>query len=216
MRGGTPLTGADYEFFRFVSKYGRSYATKEEFEFRSEIFKSNLAYIASKNSQNGATYTLGLNKFADMTNKEFRKRLGRKKIHQQSNAPYTFLEENAVPKAVDWRNQGAVNPVQDQGQCGSCWAFSATAAIEGAHFIATKKLIKLSEQQFVDCAGGSYGNEGCNGGDETVAMQYAMKYPVELEDTYPYTGEDDSCSWTKSEGVVTVKKVNRVPPNNSN
>jgi C1A family cysteine protease len=75
--------------------------------------------------------------------------------------------------------------------------------------------LKLSEQQFVDCAGGSYGNEGCNGGDETVAMQYAMKYAVELEDTYPYTAEDDSCAWKKTDGKVLVTKVNVVPPNNA-
>lgn len=99
--------------------------------------------------------------------------------------------------------------------CGSCWAFSATAAIEGAHYLATKQLLKLSEQQFVDCAGGTFGNEGCNGGDETSAMQYAMQYAVELDETYPYTAYDDPCKWTKADGVVTVLKVNRVPPNNS-
>lgn len=213
---GSPLTAEDFEFYRYIAKYGKSYGTKEELELRSLIFKNNLAHITGRNGENGLTYRLGLNKFADMTNEEFRKRLGRKKNHQLvSNEQYTFLEDNAIPTSVDWRKKGAVNPVQDQGQCGSCWAFSATSAIEGAHFIATGKLVKLAEQQFVDCAGGSYGNEGCNGGDETSAMQYAEKYPVELEDTYPYTGEDGSCEWTKSEGVVTVKKVNRVTPNNS-
>lgn len=76
---GTPLTQADYEFFKYVTKYGKSYGTKEEFEFRAEIFKSNLEHIANRNSQNDLTYTLGVNKFADLTNAEFKKRLGRKK-----------------------------------------------------------------------------------------------------------------------------------------
>lgn len=217
VRGSTPMSHEDYEFFRYIAKYGKDYATKEEFDFRNSVFQSNLRHIVESNSRNDLTFSLGINKFADMTNEEFRKRLGRKKNQKlrQSTDDYTFLDEAAIPASVDWRQKGAVNPVQDQGQCGSCWAFSATSAIESAHFIASGKLLKLSEQQFVDCAGGVYQNEGCNGGDETSAMQYAMKYAVELENTYPYTAEDDSCTWSKSEGKVLVTKVTNVPPNNA-
>jgi cathepsin F len=85
--------------------------------------------------------------------------------------------------SVDWRTKGAVNPVQNQGMCGSCWAFSSTAAIEGAHFLKTGQLLKLSEQQFVDCDKQS---SGCNGGLEIWAFQYAKSNPLELETDYPY------------------------------
>ena len=74
----------------------------------------------------------------------------------------TYLDDSSLTASIDWRTKGAVNPVKDQGNCGSCWAFSATAAIEGAHFIKTGKLLSLSEQQFVDCAPTK--NGGCKGG----------------------------------------------------
>jgi len=96
------------------------------------------------------------------------------------------LPVDATPVQVDWREEGAVNPVQDQGQCGSCWAFSSTAAMEGAHFLKTTALLKLSEQQFVDCDPQS---DGCDGGLEMYAFEYAKENPQELEKDYPYTAK---------------------------
>jgi len=96
------------------------------------------------------------------------------------------LETATLPTSIDWRSKGAVNKVQNQGQCGSCWAFSSTAAMEGAHFLASGNLLKLSEQQFVDCDTTS---SGCNGGLEMYAFQYAEKHAQELETSYPYTAK---------------------------
>jgi len=79
------------------------------------------------------------------------------------------LDTESIPASVDWRTSGAVNGVKDQGQCGSCWAFSSIAAIEGHHQIATGQLLSLSEQQLVDCSG-SFGNQGCNGGEMSAAF----------------------------------------------
>ena len=112
-------------------------------------------------------------------------------------------EETSViqPVAIDWRDLGAVNPVQDQGQCNSAWAFSATAVIEGAHFIKTGKLLKLSEQQFVDC---DMFSNGCGGGNEIKAFQYAKKNPQELETSYPYKAAPYFCTADTTKEIVKV------------
>jgi len=77
------------------------------------------------------------------------------------------LDEVNIPSEIDWRSKGAVNPVQNQGQCGSCWAFSSIAGMEGAHFLKTGKLVKLAEEQLKDCDTQS---SGCNGGLEQWAF----------------------------------------------
>merc|ERR1719498_1456790 len=84
---------------------------------------------------------------------------------------------------IDWRKKGGVTPVKNQGQCGSCWSFSTTGAMEGAHFVATGNLLSLSESNLVDC---SWLNHGCNGGLMDLAFQYAESHALETEADYPY------------------------------
>jgi C1A family cysteine protease len=148
----TPMTTEDHAFMAHVAKHGRSYGTKEEFEYRSAVFKDNLAQINLINSENGNTFSVATNKFADWTKTEYKKLLGTK----PSTGPkrYADLNESAIPAALDWRTKGVVQKVKDQGQCGSCWAFSGIGALESAHAIKTGNLISLSEQQIVDCATG--------------------------------------------------------------
>jgi len=122
---------------------------------------------------------------------------------------------NNLPTSFDWRDKGAVTPVKNQGMCGSCWAFSTVEAIESSWFLAGHKLITLSEQQIVDCDVNN-GDEGCDGGDTTTAYQYVMKTGgLDTEANYPYTGEDDDCSFSKANVSATISNWTYVTTNSN-
>merc|ERR1712048_230361 len=95
-----------------------------------------------------------------------------------------------LAESVDWTTKGAVTPVKDQGQCGSCWAFSTTGGLEGAWQLASGNLVSMSEQQFVDC---SKQNSGCNGGLMDTAFRFAVSQNIATESSYAYTARDGSC-----------------------
>ena len=117
-------------------------------------------------------------------------------VNEERTQAATWIEEANAATPVDWRTEGAVNPIKDQGGCGSCWAFSAIQAYEFSHWKSTGTLDSFSEQQVVSCAGRTYGNYGCNGGNSYRAYNYLEKFDVELEASYPYTsggGKNGRC-----------------------
>jgi C1A family cysteine protease len=148
------LTANDLEYMQFVTKYGKSYGTKEEFEFRYNQYIATREALGQENAQNGNTFSVGVNHFADWTPEEYKRLLGYRRPELLKGSEVKILSTVDLPTSIDWREKGAVNAVKNQGQCGSCWAFSSVAAIEGHHQITTGTLLSLSEQQLVDCAGG--------------------------------------------------------------
>jgi len=195
----------------------------DEHAKRFDIFKENVKYIDSVNKKDGP-YKLGLNKFADLSNEEFKAMHMTTKMekHQSlrgdrgvESGSFMYQNSKRLPASIDWREKGAVTPVKNQGQCGSCWAFSTIASVEGINYIKTGKLVSLSEQQLVDC---SKENAGCNGGLMDNAFQYIIDNGgIVTEDEYPYTAEAGKCSTAKiksKERMALIDGFEDVPTNN--
>merc|ERR1719432_549532 len=132
------------------------------------------------------TYNTAMNKFTDLTSQEFAAMYMGNNVKAVHVAPAedVFVDRSSLPSTVDWRKEGYVTPVKDQGQCGSCWSFSTTGGLEGQHFNSSGKLVSLSEEQLVDCDTSDY---GCNGGNVNVATAYLIKHGSDSEADYPYT-----------------------------
>merc|ERR1711935_238366 len=209
----TTLVSDDMErtYLNYLSEHNKSYATVEEYKFRLAQFEKNVKKVNDHNALNADGEQLALNALADWTDEEYQKLLGYKDTRPQMFGRTQFQETNIddIPDSVDWRSQGAVTDVKNQGSCGSCWAFSATGSMEGRNQIKTGNLVSLSEQQLVDCSK-TEGNMGCNGGLMDYAFTYAEGTAMETEEQYPYKGRGGNCD-TSKQGNITVTDFTDVP-----
>lgn len=200
------------EFNNFVIQHDKHY-TDEEYVIKFEIFKNNMQKIEKHNTEND-DWKMTINKFADLTSEEFKKIYinGYKKPNYGLRRKQIKLDYfDDLPSEIDWTLKGAVTEVKDQGQCGSCWAFSTTGSVEGSYFLSTGKLVSFSEQQLVDCSG-SYDNQGCNGG----LMEYGFKYIEDngicAEQEYGYKAVDGKC--VKCTTITKIDSFVDITPNN--
>jgi len=164
------------------------------------VFTQNLHKIRVHNEQGNHTYTLAMNEFGDMPFEEFHAKYtgykGLRRAYARSqNMPALT---NVAADSVDWTEKGAVTPVKNQGQCGSCWAFSTTGAVEGAWEIKNGNLVSLSEQELMDCSKAE-GNESCEGGLMDDAFEFIIKNKGICSETdYPYKMRDETSCKTCS------------------
>ena len=191
------------DFLKFIETFNKKYSDNE-LERRFTNFLKNLELIEN----HSYSFELGINPYSDLSQEEFEEfakggytprenplptkrnllRFGRTR-----SCSHFKSTTNSLPDVIDWRERNAVTDVKDQGQCGSCWSFSATGALEGAWAIKTGKLVSFSEQQLIDCSV-SYGNSGCQGGLMESAFEYAIDKGMCTESELPYKADGGLCS----------------------
>jgi len=201
----------------YKTTHNKVYAEHEEL-LRRIIWEQNLKVIHDHNldaDMGKHTYWLGMNQYGDMPHEEFVKQMNGYKMAQKTNGSlYLAPSHVAIPDEVDWRKEGYVTKVKNQGQCGSCWSFSATGSLEGQHFKKSQTLVSLSEQNLCDCSR-KYGNNGCEGGLMDNAFRYIKDNKgIDTEESYPYEAEDKKCRFKSSDVGATDTGFTDIPSRN--
>jgi len=198
-----PVAAAAMSWEEYKVEYNKVYNGDEDAS-RKAIFEENKKVWGPHES--GAI--LGATVFSDLTLEEFQAaNIRGLKTSSELGLPKVGTHEfkgEALAESIDWTTKGAVTPVKNQGQCGSCWSFSTTGGLEGAYQVSSGNLVSMSEQQFVDC---DRSDSGCNGGLMDQAFSFAQSNAIATEESYPYRGVDGSCrsSFTTAlaQGAVT-------------
>jgi len=201
------------KFLEHSSKHGLSFKTKEEHDRRLKNFAITDELIEKSNADKRNTYVLEHNKFSTADQEELDLINGGDEplpTKDLQNLQMSFNFPTASPQSVDWRRSGAINPVMDQGECGSCWAFAATTTVEAAWKIKTGQLLKLSEMQLVNCE--TKFSKGCNNGNPATAYMYLNQYPQMLAAHYPYYPQDGPCRYNPQLGQVRVMNHQDIQP----
>ena len=203
----TPMSAMDYKFIEYVAHWGKSYATVEEYNARQAIFAAkDVEMLAENASQN--SYVLAHNRMSDWTEAEYKAILGYKKAYDTVDRYDDAVVNQTVPSFTagwNWVDQpNIVNPVKDQGQCGSCWAFSAASCMESAWAIAHGQLYSFAEQQLVDCVKTCM---GCNGGWQSRAFNYYETHHPMAESSYTYTAQDGTCAYNSGNSYTSINSV---------
>ena len=197
------------QFTEWVEFFNIEFNSDEHFHDIYQKWQSNHKFIEEVNGKN-LSYVLGHNQFSGMDSQDFRQYLGysgipMERVFNKLDSEPTVL----ISEEVNWVKKGAVTDVKDQGQCGSCWSFSTTGALEGAYFVKYGNLETFSEQQLVDCDSFKNGGRdmGCNGGLMDHAFTWIEKNGgLCSESDYPYVSGE-----TKTAG--TCKKTCKVVEN---
>eukprot|EP00116_Pleurobrachia_bachei_P001450 sb/3461712/ len=195
-------TSSDFAKWQLKYKGLQAYSSPEQYKLRETIWRDNAAYVAWYNSLDTGI-TLEVNQFADMTHNEFKDKLRTRSNSLRAAADAAVevdLSGKGAPASRDWRKEGAVSEVKNQGDCGSCYAFAAVGAIEGQLAQKKGKVTSLSEQQIVDCCPTT---GGCDGGMVEDVFNFLKTTGLASEKSYPYTGQEGSCK-SGAAGVVKV------------
>ena len=178
--------------------------TGDEYHFRLGVFMTTLRYIEDFNRDTTKSYRLGVNHLCALTRAEYQSMLGTRRAPVASSVPYATPRGRA-PDEMDWRTKGVVNPIRDQGQCGSCWAFGCIQASESSYALAYGDLLRLSESNLVDCCDRS---GGCDGGFIPFTLEWirdSQNGKVSSQEDYPYAPIQGSCHFDPSKAIGSVK-----------
>ena len=190
------------QFQKFIKKYHKKYTSVNEFLARYEVFKRNTMLTFQENN----SYQTGITKFSDLTHQEFARtylNLNYDAMAMANFEPYIVKKTNAAPASWDWREKGLVGPVKDQGQCGSCWAFTTVANLEGLYYKAKGVMVQMSEQMLVDCD--TY-DSGCNGGLMERAFTWISENggSIMKQADYPYKAIKSTCKADSSKYIDMI------------
>ncbi|CAG9770898.1 unnamed protein product [Ceutorhynchus assimilis] len=223
-------TLVEEQWHNFKLEHGKFYQTEDEEDYRRQVFMDNLHKINehNKNYELGiTTYKMAMNHMGDLTSDEFLRyytsempQLDEYMENLNNSETITYGDDDFIiyepqvevnvedlPRDVDWSKHGAVTGVKNQGQCGSCWSFSATGALEAAWYRKHGHLISLSEQNLVDCSW-KYGNHGCKGGWMHWAYNYIKANGgIDTEQAYPYHAHNQACHYNPRSRGATVAAV---------